>query len=811
MLFIIILLCNLIIINAIGKSVFSSISSCKDTTYIHREKSRFNRLPFINEEDRSSLSVNKYDKHTVIFAVKQNYDEIEKKLFDVSTPSSINYRKHLSREEVGEICINPHHVDQVLDILSSINGLEIVSKTLNGEYIAVKGNIELFEDMFQSSFHKFTHKDEISIRMKEYSLPKCLSDIVGGVLNVVDLPFDFEKSSKAKTKTPSISSNEERRRNLQDQVAAALSPTRSPTRSPTYTPGAPTSSPSFNGIPVPSGCFTGDYGSTYCDNLTTIASPQFVSALCNINNNTGIPTVSQAVYEDGQTISIADLQQFETTFGLPLETIIGVNGGIEDDACSQGFDYCGEANLDAQYLTALAQNIPTETWWYDQTITNLFNGFIIQMANSTDPPLVMSMSYAWYEAVYTSEQLNQWNTEAMKLGIQGVTFLAAAGDAGVAGPLGGYEGSSFCGYGPLFPASSPYVTTVGGTQGYPEQVPSQCDLGGLITTGGGFSNMYSTPSWQEADVAAYFENVSQLPYNTSDVSIDDYYSHTDSVIIRGTYNPYGRGYPDVSAWSSFVWVNIGGTLYQVAGTSVATPVFAAIVSLTNAANLKKNVGSMGWLNPFLYEFADSFITDITTGNNKCLEQAGCDCCEEGFYASTNWDPVSGLGLVDYELFAAKALSTHPTQAPTKAPTRSPTYTPGSPTPRPTLLPTLSPTRRPTLQPTLSPTLYPTAYPTYGSSYVFINVYVDETCYGEVMMQQGYLTNYCFPDGDKYSYELACASEGVAVISYNSTDCTGYSEIMPVTTLACYNKAAIQCHLGTDIEEIILMDAGNLIS
>jgi subtilase family serine protease len=67
------------------------------------------------------------------------------------------------------------------------------------------------------------------------------------------------------------------------------------------------------------------------------------------------------------------------------------------------------------------------------------------MANSADPPLVMSMSYAWYEAVYTSEQLSLWNTEACKLGIQGVTILAAAGDAGVAGPLGGSQGSSFCG------------------------------------------------------------------------------------------------------------------------------------------------------------------------------------------------------------------------------------------------------------------------------------------------------------------------------------------------------------------------------
>ena len=57
MLFIIILLCNLIIINAIGKSVFSSISSCKDTTYIHREKSRFDESSLINEENRSTLSL----------------------------------------------------------------------------------------------------------------------------------------------------------------------------------------------------------------------------------------------------------------------------------------------------------------------------------------------------------------------------------------------------------------------------------------------------------------------------------------------------------------------------------------------------------------------------------------------------------------------------------------------------------------------------------------------------------------------------------------------------------------------------------
>ena len=426
-------------------SIFNDINVCNDLMHIKREYSRFHRIGSI-EEDGRSLS-NSGMKHTVVFAVKQNFKALEEKLYDVSTPKSSNYRNHLSRDEVSKIGSNPTDANAVLRILSSIEGLEILSSTIGNEYITCRGDVQLFETLFKSKFSKFTYKDESAIRMKDYSLPKCLSDLVGGVLNVVDLPFDFEKSSRAKAMTPTADDSNHR------NLAAASNQTTSPTTSPTYSPGAPTpvptfsptSFPSFNGIPVPPDCVTGLYGSTYCNNFTTIASPQFISFLYNISSNDGSTSVSQGVYEDSQLISIADLQEFEVTFGLPQENITSINGGTEPGPCTAGFSECGEANLDVQYLTALAQNTPTETWWYDNTITTLFNSFIIQMANSTDPPLVMSMSYAWYEAVYTSEQLTLWNTEACKLGIQGVTILAAAGDAGVAGPLGGFEGPSFCG------------------------------------------------------------------------------------------------------------------------------------------------------------------------------------------------------------------------------------------------------------------------------------------------------------------------------------------------------------------------------
>ena len=604
------------VLSTININIFNDINVCNDPIhYIKREYSRFHRLGSIQEDGRS-LS-NSGLKHTVIFAIKQNSKALEEKLYDVSTPKSSNYRNHLSRDEVSKIGTNPTDANTVLRILSSIEGLEILSSTIDNEYITCRGDVQLFETLFQSKFSKFTYKEESALRMKEYSLPKCLSDLVGGVLNVVDLPFDLEKSSRAKAMTPTAS--DKNRRNLaatSNQLTSptlaptftagsptpepsstptylpfkptpvptstptflAGSPTPEPSSTPTYLPGkptpvptnaptfiagsptpepsssptfltdkptpiptfaptflagkptplptlsptygvgkptplptpsptlaptfnstnsptsptvstavptiqptsptlaptlnstnsptsptvstavptnkptfptistfSPTSFPSFNGVPVPPGCVTGLYGSTYCNNLTTIASPQFISFIYNINSNNGSTLVSQGVYEDSQLISIADLQEFEITFGLPQESITAINGGTEPGPCTAGFSECGEANLDVQYLTALAQNSPTETWWYDNTITTLFNSFIIQMANSANPPLVMSMSYGWYEGVYTSEQLTLWNTEACKLGIQGVTILAAAGDAGVAGPLGGSQGSSFCG------------------------------------------------------------------------------------------------------------------------------------------------------------------------------------------------------------------------------------------------------------------------------------------------------------------------------------------------------------------------------
>ena len=196
------------------------------------------------------------------------------------------------------------------------------------------------------------------------------------------------------------------------------------------------------------------------------------------------------------------------------------------------------------------------------------------------------------------------------------------------------------GYFPSFPATCPYVTAVGATMG-PElgqtEIACQSQLGGIITTGGGFSTYYSTPSYQQSILDYYFDNLKSKP--------------------RSGYNSEGRGYPDIAFIGVNYQVYIQGSIYSLYGTSASAPVLAAMVSLINAERLKNNQSSVGFLNPTLYAYGygGSYFgkawnpfkgvypfTDITSGHNKCTVK---ECCQSGFFTSEYWDPVTGLGSI----------------------------------------------------------------------------------------------------------------------------------------------------------------------
>ena len=94
------------------------------------------------------------------------------------------------------------------------------------------------------------------------------------------------------------------------------------------------------------------------------------------------------------------------------------------------------------------------------------------MCGAYKPANVISVSYGYGEDAFSFFYWNRQCQEYLKLGLQGVSVIYASGDSGVsnAGTCivpSGYNSTdvnqSLGAFSPTFPASCPYVTTVGAT------------------------------------------------------------------------------------------------------------------------------------------------------------------------------------------------------------------------------------------------------------------------------------------------------------------------------------------------------------
>ncbi len=115
------------------------------------------------------------------------------------------------------------------------------------------------------------------------------------------------------------------------------------------------------------------------------------------------------------------------------------------------------------------------------------------------------------------------------------------------------------------------------------EIACQSHLGGVITTGGGFSTYYPTPAWQKATVDLYFTRIKQT-----------------SQLPTVGYNPKGRGYPDVSFNGVDYQVVIGSNTVSIYGSSASAPVFAGMITLVNTLRRAAGFPTVGFINPTLY-------------------------------------------------------------------------------------------------------------------------------------------------------------------------------------------------------------------
>jgi len=396
------------------------------------------------------------------------------------------------------------------------------------------------------------------------------------------------------------------------------------------------------------------------DAFVSIA-PQTIQTIYGVGSASVLGNSSAGVIEfENQYFAPRDLANFATQFGVKIppltaDHIIGFNNPNSPQL---------EATLDIEYV--LGTGINALGWFWIEGSSVWLYGFATHLFNTKSVPLVNSISYGWDEEDQCEQGIGagecqqlgvdskgfvaRVNVEFQKIGARGISLIAASGDSGANGRTDPYCSETHLN--PAYPGASPYITAVGATQidrasgvaNLPNPPPGctghNCASGGYeecvsytqanFASGGGFSFVAPTPSYQTTAVANYFISGVKLPPSTY-------------------YNAQGRGYPDVAAFGSQVLIISGGSVEPVGGTSCSAPIFAGIVALLNDVVNTKTMKPLGFLNPLLYKMATDCpkcFNDIVTGDNVCTE-GGCSSSCKGFYATKGWDPVSGLGTPNY--------------------------------------------------------------------------------------------------------------------------------------------------------------------
>eukprot|EP00928_Gymnodinium_smaydae_P016157 TRINITY_DN16021_c0_g1_i3.p1 TRINITY_DN16021_c0_g1~~TRINITY_DN16021_c0_g1_i3.p1 ORF type:complete len:758 (+),score=85.48 TRINITY_DN16021_c0_g1_i3:54-2327(+) len=463
-------------------------------------------------------------QHEVTFVVSsKDQDKFEEMVHDLSNPDSPRFRQWLTWSQVQTLTRNDkshHAVKQWLNSLGNeVHGIEDIGSHL----IRARAPISLWEASLRAEFESFSHIDARATRprAKSYTLPAPLHGHVDGVLGILDLDLHPSRTVQ--------------------RVKPAGEPIGLVSTVDGYV--TPALLRSYYGMPS-------DSSQVQCNGTCT----------------------SQAVFSSlHQKYGPSDLTKFEGVFNLPPRRIDELDA-LKDVASSRNGECkadpgsCMEANLDVQYMTAMSpESSSTGVYYLEQMsspmgVQPLFKNLIEALHGMRNPPHVISISYGAAEIGHSISVTKAFNRVASQLSAQGVTIIASSGDDGANG-LSGLMGRlgwncelvmSAVGLVVDWPASSPWVTSVGATMGIEKGSPEKAcevkpDNNVLITSGGGFSKMNSVPFWQ-----------------------------------HGLSAGGGRGVPDVSLAGHSYMVEVGGNMLGVDGTSASAPVFAAMISTINA-------------------------------------------------------------------------------------------------------------------------------------------------------------------------------------------------------------------------------------
>ena len=343
---------------------------------------------------------------------------------------------------------------------------------------------------------------------------------------------------------------------------------------------------------------------------------------------------------------LSDIRTFASCFGLRVPTITtSVVGGSR--ALAPG----GEATLDLEVTTAAAPGLDqVEVYESGGDAAQVVDSFAAPLIKPGAKPQVLSASLGLCEPdMYESfgrAGIEQVERDVELAAATGITLLSSSGDSGSSG-CEDARGNPRDALAVDYPASSPDVTAVGGTNfsldagnALAEQVVWNDTSLAASAGGGGVSSLFARPTYQ-----------------------------------KGISSPSGRSVPDVAALADVApgyaiyctassekgcggWTNVGGT-------SAAAPLVAGGLALIDQDLHRRDREFLGLINPLLYRLGSSqadrakVFSDVTEIGNDLgpfISRSGhpLGCCE----ATPGYDAASGWGSLNmgvFDTFAQAAL------------------------------------------------------------------------------------------------------------------------------------------------------------
>jgi subtilase family serine protease len=346
-----------------------------------------------------------------------------------------------------------------------------------------------------------------------------------------------------------------------------------------------------------------------------------------------------------------DLAAFDRQFGYPAPPsfkIIAPVGKIPAYKPEMA-EIAGEATLDVECAHVLAPGASILLVETPVALTEGTAGFPQIVAAEKyviDRGLgdVISQSFSNTEETFKNyQQLKPLRSAYLDAYAHHVTVLAGPSDSGATDHTA--QGTYYTSPVTSWPASDPLVTAVGGTQ--------------LKLSGGKYTSVAWNDTYNTA-VNEYFGGVTGPNPVASGGGKSEFFTRPQ--YQDGVKSAVGtqRGVPDISMsgaangaveiYHTFGGLPPGWSL--VAGTSVATPEFAAIVALADQVAGHR----LGLLNPRLYALAASHapgIVDVTSGNNTVSFRQGAAnklYTVQGYRARKGYDLVTGVGTINAPSF-----------------------------------------------------------------------------------------------------------------------------------------------------------------